>query len=107
MNKFKSILVSLATVSAGTWARLALLLLSLVNAGLQLFGIGWQIPYVEQEVTSAVSLAFAALCALVGYWKNNSFTLAAQEADRVLRGEGVVVDFAAVLEQGQQEDPAA
>jgi len=92
MSKFKDIVNNVANVSLGTWIRLILLLLSLCNAGLQLFGVKTFLV-LPDELASALSLLFALICALSAYWKNNSFTAAAQAADAVLRGEAAAMPF--------------
>lgn len=89
MEKFKQAITCISSVSAGTWARLALLVLSMLNMALMGCGIK-TLPFENEEVTQAVSAVFAVVSALVAYWKNNSFTAAAQAADRVLRGEAEI-----------------
>ena len=39
----------------------------------------------NKEVSDAVNIISAAVSALAAFWKNNSFTFAALEADRVLK----------------------
>ncbi len=83
-HKMKQLLDQLATVSSGTWARLALLTLSLVNAGLNMYGVN-TCAIAQMDISMGISIAFVVLCAFLAYWKNNSFTAAAQAADEMLR----------------------
>ena len=66
-----------------TWVRLAFLIISVVNLALRSLGID-TMRFSEKEISDAVSIVFAAVCALAAYWKNNSFTSAALEADKIL-----------------------
>lgn len=91
MNKFKKFFAAISGVSVGTWVRLVLLLLAFINLTLQSFGVK-TIPVDSENVSAGVSIAFAAVCAAVSYWENNSFTQAAQAADKVLRGELTAVE---------------
>ena len=69
------------TISAGTIARTACLLLALTNQVLSALGkpvLPIESTTVEQLVTAGITTATA----LVAWWKNNSFTPAALEADK-------------------------
>ena len=71
------------TVTAGTIARTACLLLALANQVLSALGkpvLPIESATVEQLVTAGLTVT----AALVGWWKNNSFTPAAIEADGYL-----------------------
>ena len=68
------------TVSAGTVARTAVLLLALTNQILSACGkpiLPIESATVEQLVTAGIT----SVAALVSWWKNNSFTAAAVAAD--------------------------
>ena len=70
------------TVSAGTIARTAVLLLALTNQVLSALGkplLPIDSTQLEQLVTAGITTA----AALVSWWKNNSFTQAALAADEV------------------------
>ena len=84
MNKIKDIVGNLSQVPPATWARLAFLVISVVNLALRSLGFE-TMRFSEKEVSDAVSIILAAVCALAAYWKNNSFTSAALEADRILK----------------------
>ena len=69
------------TVTAGTIARTACLLLALTNQVLSALGkpvLPLESATVEQLVTAGITT----VTALVAWWKNNSFTPAALEADK-------------------------
>ena len=69
------------TVTAGTIARTACLLLALTSQVLSALGkpvLPIESATVEQLVTAGITTATA----LVAWWKNNSFTPAALEADK-------------------------
>ena len=69
------------TVTAGTIARTACLLLALTNQVLSALGkpvLPIESATVEQLVTAGITTDTA----LVAWWKNNSFTPAALEADK-------------------------
>ena len=71
---------NLRGVTVDTWTRLAALLLALCNQVLAILGKE-AIPLYEADLTQFVSLLLTCITALVGWWKNNSFTLEAQSAD--------------------------
>ncbi len=91
MNRIKKFFAAISGVSVGTWVRLALLLLAFINLTLQSFGVR-TIPVDSENVSAGVSIGFAVVCAAVSYWENNSFTQAAQTADKVLRGELTAIE---------------
>ena len=66
------------TISAGTIARTACLLLALTNQVLSALGKPIESQTVEQLVTAGITT----VAALVAWWKNNSFTPAALQADQ-------------------------
>ena len=74
-------------ISAGTIARTAVLLLALTNQILSACGkpvLPIESATVEQLVTTGLTVA----AALAGWWKNNSFTPEAIEADGYLKSCG-------------------
>ena len=84
MKKIKDVVGNLSQVPLATWVRLAFLTISIVNLALRSLGFD-TLRFSEKEVSDAVSIIFAAVCALTAYWKNNSFTSAALEADKILQ----------------------
>ena len=69
------------TISAGTVARTACLLLALVNQVLSALGKP-VLPIESATVEQLVTAGITTVTALVARWKNNSFTPAALEADK-------------------------
>ena len=69
------------TISAGTIARTACLLLALTNQVLSALGKP-VLPIESTTVEQLVTAGITTVTALVAWWKNNSFTTAALEADK-------------------------
>ena len=69
-------------ISAGTIARTIVLAIALINQILVASGVN-TIPIAEETVTEFITLAITIGAAVVAWWKNNSFTEAAIEADKV------------------------
>lgn len=70
-------------ISAGTIARTLCLALALVNQGLTITGHA-VLPIDDDTINQAVSLVFTVGTSLAAWWKNNSFTGVAQEADKYM-----------------------
>lgn len=70
-------------ISAGTIARTLCLLLALVNQGLTITGHAI-LPIDDDTINQAVSLVFTVGASVTAWWKNNSFTNAAQAADKYM-----------------------
>ena len=69
------------TISAGTVARTACLLLALTNQVLSALGKP-VLPIESATMEQLVTAGITTVAALVAWWKNNSFTAAALEADK-------------------------
>ena len=76
--------IKLKNISKGTIIRTALLLLALVNQVLTICGVS-PIPIEDEQLTLLLSTAWTIGQSAWGFWKNNSFTGAAIEADKTLR----------------------
>ena len=72
---------NLNKISAGTIARTACLLLALTNQILSACGKP-VLPIESATVEQLVTAGITTVTALVAWWKNNSFTPAALEADK-------------------------
>ena len=70
--------------TAATVTRTALLVLAIANSALALAGKS-PLPFDDDEVTEVVSFLFTTAASLAAWWKNNSFTEAAIEADRQMK----------------------
>ena len=75
--------MTILKISAGTVARTIVLLLALVNQVLSMLGIP-VLPIEDEAINTVVSTLWTIIAAVVAWWKNNSFTTAALEADQVL-----------------------
>lgn len=69
-------------ISNGTIARTAVLIFALINQVLTMTGYN-PLPFSETEIYEGVSLALTVGASIVAWWKNNSFTKAAIEADEI------------------------
>ena len=87
MNKIKDIFANIGNVKVGTWVRGILLIISFVNMALSAAGKA-PIPADYNELYTIVSFIFSILVGISAYWKNNSFTEAAQTADKFLHEQG-------------------
>lgn len=72
------------TVSAGTWARTIALMLALVNQCLTAAGKP-VIPIDDATLQALITNGFTVAASLAAWWKNNSFTCAALNADEVYK----------------------
>lgn len=70
-------------ITAGTIARTVCLVLALVNQVLTVLGYNI-INISDDTVNTLISTGFTVITAIAAWWKNNSFTNAAIEADRVM-----------------------
>lgn len=71
-------------VSAGTITRTIILVLTLANTVLTAAGKN-PLPFSEEQAYELISVIAAAIASLVAWWKNNSFTKAAIEADEIMK----------------------
>lgn len=71
-------------IETGTIVRTAVLIVALINMVLTSFKKN-PLPFSDDEVYSGVSAVVTVVAALVAWWKNNSFTLKAIEADDILK----------------------
>lgn len=70
-------------VKVDTIIRTIILIIALVNQGLAIFGKE-AFPITEDQVYQAVTVIATIASAVWAWWKNNSFTKNAIEADKVL-----------------------
>ncbi|MDO4168133.1 MAG: phage holin [Eubacteriales bacterium] len=70
-------------ISAGTIARTLCLVLALFNQMLTITGHA-VLPIDDDTINQVVSLVFTVGASVVAWWKNNSFTNAAQAADEYM-----------------------
>ncbi len=80
----KNIIEKAKSVSPGAWVRLALLIASLVGAGMKITGVCGCITD-NETVENTVTVVVMVVVAVASYWKNNSFTEAARAADEIMK----------------------
>ena len=68
-------------INKGTIARTIAVITVLINQFLIMFGKE-QLPFTEDEIYQGVSMVLTVGATLWAWWKNNSFTKAAIEADK-------------------------
>ena len=73
--------IDLKNVSSGTIARTLFLFLSLVNSALGMFGFT-SLDIDENTIYTVVTGVTTIVSAVLAFWKNNSFTKEAIEADK-------------------------
>lgn len=71
-------------ITAGTLARTIILALALINQILSASGHA-VLPIEDAQVKTLVSTAWTVIAAVIAWWKNNSFTQAAIDADTVMK----------------------
>jgi SPP1 family holin len=71
-------------ISKGTIIRTVCLVLAIVNNALAIWGKS-PLPIDNEMVTEVISFAFTVAASLAAWWKNNSFTQAAIEADEYMK----------------------
>lgn len=74
------------TITAGTVARTIILALALVNQVLSALGRPL-LPIEDAQIETLVTTGWTVVAAMVAWWKNNSFTAAAQKGDEVMKQE--------------------
>lgn len=75
--------INLKGVSVQTWVRTLVLILALFNQALVMFGL--TDTEVELETwTRYATYIFTVVSSVWSWWKNNSFTQKAQQADKML-----------------------
>lgn len=67
-------------ISIGTITRTALLVLALINNALAIAGKS-PLPIENDTIIEVINIGFTTAAALAAWWKNNSFSEAAIEAD--------------------------
>lgn len=72
-------------ISAGTAARTAVLLLAFLNQALTIAGKS-PLPIASEELKEMIGFLFTTVAAFAAWWKNNSFTQKAIEADLYMSG---------------------
>lgn len=73
----------MSKVKIDTIVRTIVLVIALINQALTMAG-KTPLPIADEEIAEIVSYVLTTVASLWAWWKNNSFTKAAIEADKVL-----------------------
>ena len=79
---------NITKISVGTWVRGILSLVSIINMALTAFG-KTPVSVEYSELYTIISLIFTFIVGAASYWKNNSFTSAAIEADKFMHEQRI------------------
>ena len=94
--------INLKGITTEAVTGILILLLALVNATLQMFGIN-ALPIENEEVTNIVSTVFLIATALWNTWKNRNITTASQVAqnitDSIKNGEVLADDVMFIVDK--------
>lgn len=71
-------------VKIDTIIRTVVLIVALINQGLTVAGKSL-LPITDEQIAELITLAFTIGASLWAWWKNNSFTRSAIQADEVLK----------------------
>lgn len=72
----------------GSIIRTVILVVALINQLLVSFGYS-PLPFEDEEIELGLSTAFTIVASLVAWWKNNSLTRKARQADELARQRGL------------------
>lgn len=73
-------------ITKGTIIRTILLILALINQALSICG-HCPIPIDNEMVSNFISLGITGVTSIMAWWKNNSFTKKAIQADTIIKGD--------------------
>lgn len=99
--------LNLKGVTAEAVTGIALLVLALINAVLQMFGMN-VLPIQNDDISNIVSVIFLIVTAAWNTWKNRNFTKASQEAqaltDMIKNGEILIDQIEDVIQKFKEEN---
>ncbi len=99
--------LNLKGVTAEAVTGIALLVLALINAVLQMFGMN-VLPIQNDDISNIVSVIFLIVTAAWNTWKNRNFTKASQEAqaltDMIKNGEILIDQIEDVIQKFKDEN---
>ena len=99
--------INLKGVNKEAITGIAILLLALINATLQMFGIN-TLPIENEELTNIISTLFLILTALYNTWKNRNLTTASQTAqtitDAIKNGEVLADDIMFIVDKMKENE---
>ncbi|GGP13592.1 phage holin [Oceanobacillus neutriphilus] len=88
-------------ISKGALIRGGLLVLALLNSALQLAGYD-VLPFTEDDVETFLTVVFNFVAMGAAYWKNNSFTKPARDADDKLSEEKAKIKAIKKAQKGRR-----
>ena len=99
--------LNLKGVTAEAVTGIALLVLALINAVLQMFGMN-VLPIKTDDISNIVSVIFLIVTAAWNTWKNRNFTKASQEAqaltDMIKNGEILIDQIEDVIQKFKDDN---
>ena len=99
--------LNLKGVTAEAVTAIALLVLALINAVLQMFGMN-VLPIQNDDISNIVSVIFLIVTAAWNTWKNRNFTKASQEAqaltDMIKNGEILIDQIEDVIQKFKDDN---
>lgn len=99
--------MNLKGVTAEAVTGIALLVLALINAVLQMFGMN-VLPIQNDDISNIVSVIFLIVTAAWNTWKNRNFTKASQEAqaltDMIKNGEILIDQIEDVIQKFKDDN---
>lgn len=99
--------INLKGVTAEAVTGIALLVLALINAVLQMFGMN-VLPIQNDDISNIVSVVFLIVTAAWNTWKNRNFTKASQEAqaltDMIKNGEILIDQIENVIQKFKDDN---
>lgn len=99
--------LNLKEVTAEAVTGIALLVLALINAVLQMFGMN-VLPIQNDDISNIVSVIFLIVTAAWNTWKNRNFTKASQEAqaltDMIKNGEILIDQIEDVIQKFKDDN---
>lgn len=99
--------LNLKGVTAEAVTGIALLVLALINAVLQMFGMN-VLPIQNDDISNIVSVIFLIVTAAWNTWKNRNFTKASQEAqaltDMIKNGEVLIDQIEDVIQKFKDDN---
>lgn len=99
--------LNLKGVTAEAVTGIALLVLALINAVLQMFGMN-VLPIQNDDISNIVSIIFLIVTAAWNTWKNRNFTKASQEAqaltDMIKNGEILIDQIEDVIQKFKDDN---
>lgn len=99
--------INLKGVTAEAVTGIALLVLALINAVLQMFGMN-VLPIQNDDISNIVSVIFLIVTAAWNTWKNRNFTKASQEAqaltDMIKNGEILIDQIEDVIQKFKDDN---